>query len=403
MDVMHFFSRRLVITGIVAAVLAGGGYAMFWPKALPLSQRYITEAVQDGALTEAVSANGTLNPVILVSVGTQVSGVVQKIRADFNDKVKKGQVLLELDPSLTTAALAQSEASAASAKASLDLARANMKRTRALFKKQYVTQQDVDTAEQALKAAEAQLALSTAQVQRDRINLGYTVIRSPVSGVVVSREVDVGQTVAASFQTPTLFKIAQSLTSMQIDSSFAEADIGGIRVGQEASFTVDAYPGREFEGKVRQVRLNPTTQQNVVTYNVVIDVNNDEGILLPGMTAYVSVITARLKKVLKVPNAALRFRPAAEAVIESGLPEAPTGTETGSEVGKKPQNKQPGLRGTVYLLGQKGLRPVRLRIGASDNTTTEVLSGPIKAGDRVVVDVATPGEAAKRQARVRIR
>jgi len=266
-----------------------------------------------------------------------------------------------------------------------------MKRTTALFKKEYVTAQDVDTATQALKAAEAQLALAKAQLQRDRINLAYTVIRSPVSGVVVSREVDVGQTVAASFQTPTLFKIAQSLTSMQIDSSFAEADIGAIRVGQEATFTVDAYPGRDFNGKVRQVRLNPTTQQNVVTYNVVIDVNNDERILLPGMTAYVSVVTARLQSVLKVSNAALRFRPATDAVIER----SPADAEQSS--------KQSGLRGTVYMTGKKGLRPVRLQLGASDNNTTEVLGGAIKAGDLVVVDIADAGGTAKRSPSLRIR
>lgn len=389
MSVMHFFSRKLVIGGIAAIALAVGTYSIFWPKELPLAQRYTTTAVQDGGLVETVSANGTLNPVTLVNVGTQVSGVVQKIHADFNDKVKEGQVLLELDQSLTKAALAQSEANAASARASLDLARANMKRSRALFEKEYVTAQDVDTATQALKAAEAQLALVMAQVKRDRINLSYTVIRSPVSGVVVSREVDVGQTVAASFQTPTLFKIAQSLTSMQIDSSFAEADIGGIRAGQQATFTVDAFPGREFKGTVRQLRLNPTTQQNVVTYNVVIDVNNDDGVLLPGMTAYVSVITARLKQVLKVPNAALRFRPAADTVIEK-------------EHVPEPDGKSEGIRGTVYLTGDKGLRPVRLQLGASDNTDTEVLAGALKSGDRVVIDVATPADA-KRRASVRIR
>ena len=391
MDVMHFFSRKLVIGTIAAIALSAGAYTLFWPQPLPVSQRYATEPVQAGPLIEAVSANGTLNQVILVNVGTQVSGVVKSIHADFNDTVQENQILLELDPSLIRATMAQSEANEASARASLDLARANMKRTTALFKKEYVTAQDVDTATQALKAAEAQLALAKAQLQRDRINLAYTVIRSPVSGVVVSREVDVGQTVAASFQTPTLFKIAQSLTSMQIDSSFAEADIGAIRVGQEATFTVDAYPGRDFNGKVRQVRLNPTTQQNVVTYNVVIDVNNDERILLPGMTAYVSVVTARLQSVLKVSNAALRFRPATDAVIER----SPADAEQSS--------KQSGLRGTVYMTGKKGLRPVRLQLGASDNNTTEVLGGAIKAGDLVVVDIADAGGTAKRSPSLRIR
>jgi len=390
MDFTRIMSWKVALVTCVVIASAAGGYAVFWSGGGELGRQYLTAPVGEGALVQRVSANGTLNPVTLVNVGTQVSGVVRKIYADFNDKVKEGQILLELDPSLIKAQLAQSEASMASAKASLDLARANLKRTQELYDKEYVSRQDLDTAVQAEKSASAQLAQAAAQVKRDRVNLGYTVIRSPVAGVVVSREVDVGQTVAASFQTPTLFRIAQDLTLMQIDSSFAEADIGGIRVGQEASFTVDAYPGREFAGTVRQVRLNPTTQQNVVTYNVVIDVNNDEGVLLPGMTAYVSVVTARLKRVLKVPNAALRFRPATDAVIEKG-PVA------------EPEAKEGSLRGTVYMLGEKGLKPVRLRLGASDNDTTEVLAGALKAGDHVVVDVATPGSGnSTRSPRVRI-
>lgn len=390
MKSIPFLSRKLAIFTAIVMAAAAAGYALFWPRQLPLAERYLTETVELGALVQTVSANGTLNPVTLVSVGTQVSGVVQKIHADFNDKVAQGQVLLELDPSLIKAQLAQSEAAVAQAQAELDLARANMNRARALFEKQYVSRQDLDTTTQALKSAEARLAQAQAQAGRDRINLGYTVIRSPVSGVVVSREVDVGQTVAASFQTPTLFKIAQSLTGMQIDSSFAEADIGAIRVGQEASFTVDAFPGREFRGAVRQVRLNPTTQQNVVTYNVVIDVDNDEGILLPGMTAYVSVVTARLEHVLRVPNGALRFRPAADAVIEK------------KSAGPEPEAREGGLHGTAYTLGSTGLRPVRLLLGASDNDATQVVAGELREGDRVVVDAAGPSQASKRQPSVRI-
>jgi len=387
---MPYLRWKPVIYIALAIATAGFSYLMFWPRPLPPTQQYITAAVEQGMLIQTVSANGALNPVVLVNVGTQVSGVVKKIYADFNDKVEQGQVLLELDPSLTRSQLAQSEASLASARASLDLARANMKRSKALFSKEYVSRQEFDTAMQSLKSAEAQLALAMAQADRDRINLNYTVIRSPVAGVVVSREVDVGQTVAASFQTPTLFKIAQDLTLMQIDSSFAEADIGSIRAGQASTFTVDAFPGREFVGTVRQLRLNPTTQQNVVTYNVVIDVKNGDGVLLPGMTAYVSVITARLKQVVKVPNAALRFRPSADAVIEK-------------EHAIEAEAKTDAMRGTVYLLGKKGLQPVRLLLGASDNNSTEVLSGPLKNGDQVVVDVTASGDSGKRRASVRIR
>jgi len=386
----QLFSRKAVIGAAIALAVAASVYALFRPGALTPAQRYITAVVEKGALVQAVSANGTLNPVTMVNVGTQISGVVKKIYADFNDKVKQGQILLELDPSLARAQLAQSRATQAQAQASLDLARANLKRTEALFKKEYVSRQDLDTAIQALKSAEAQLSQARAQADRDRINLDYTVIRSPVAGVVVSREVDVGQTVAASFQTPTLFQIAQDLTRMQIDSSFAEADIGVIRVGQEAIFNVDAFPGREFKGTVRQLRLNPTTQQNVVTYNVVIDVNNDDATLLPGMTAYVSVITARLTQVIRVPNAALRFRPASDAVIESA--EAPASASAAK-----------GLRGTVYMLGEKGLRPVRLLLGASDNSATEMVAGALKAGDRVVTDVSgQAGPGNKRQPGMRI-
>ncbi|PJA33228.1 MAG: efflux RND transporter periplasmic adaptor subunit [Zetaproteobacteria bacterium CG_4_9_14_3_um_filter_53_7] len=391
MHSISFFSRKPVVITMITLAVAAGAYALFWPKTVPQIERYVTAPVESGTLIQAVSANGTLNPVTLVNVGTQVSGVVKKIYADFNDKVEEGKVLLELDPSLTRAQVAQSEASIAQAAASLDLARANMKRTRALYQKEYVSRQEYDAAVQALKSAEAQLTLSRAQAERDRINLNYTVIRSPVAGVIVSREVDVGQTVAASFQTPTLFKIAQDLTRMQIDSSFAEADIGAIRAGQPATFTVDAFPEREFAGTVRQLRLNPTTQQNVVTYNVVIDVKNDDFMLLPGMTAYVSVITAHREHVLKVPNAALRLRPAADVVI-------------GSDEAVEPEAGQEGMRGTVYLPTEQGLRPVRLLLGASDSATSEVLAGALKAGDRVVIEIAGSAEAGnKRQPGVRIR
>ena len=205
--------------------------------------------MEKGDISQTVSANGTINPVTLVSVGTQVSGTVKKLYVDFNSKVQKGQILLELDDALLAAQLKQSEANVQNAEASLDLATANEKRTRNLFALEYVAQQDLDTAIQAKKSAEAQLLLARAQLEKDRANLAYSVIRSPVSGVVVDREVDVGQTVAASLQTPTLFKIAQDLSKMQIDSNFAEADIGSIRVGQTVRFTVDAFADRRFRGR----------------------------------------------------------------------------------------------------------------------------------------------------------
>jgi len=371
----------------LAAVSSLGGW-YFWPKSPPLNQQFESEVAAQHDLIQTVSANGTINPVVLVSVGTQVSGVVRHIYADFNDQVEQDQILLELDPSLLNAKVSQSAASLASARASIALARANEKRTRQLYKQSFMTRQELDTAVQALQAAKAQLAVASAQIESDRINLAYTVIRSPVSGVVVSREVDVGQTVAASFQTPTLFKIAQDLTRMQIDSSFAEADIGLIRVGQQAEFTVDAFPGSQFHGVVRQVRLNPTTQSNVVTYNVVIDVNNADGRLLPGMTAYVNVTTAELKQTLCVSNSALRFRPGKEAKMQPG--------------DKRPHPKGDGMRGTVYLLGSDGLIAVPLLLGASDGMLTQVLGGELKVGDAVVFDTRS-GSKGGRAPSIRIR
>lgn len=354
------------------AVLAAAAY-FFWHKGQePAAGRYKIERLAYGDITQTVSANGTLNPVVLVSVGTQVSGTVKKLFADYNDHVMRGQVLMELDDSLFQAQVRQSEANVSSAEASLSLASANAVRTSDLFAQEYVSKQDLDQAEQAEKAAQAQVELSKAQLQKDRTNLSYTIIRSPVSGVVVDRQIDVGQTVAASFQTPTLFKIAQDLRQMQIDSSFAEADVGGIRKAQTAHFTVDAFPARSFQGLVKQVRLNPTTEQNVVTYDVVVSVNNPEQILLPGMTAYVNITTAERHNVLLVPNAALRFKP-------KGSPNKDGSRNESSE-------RQEGNRGTVYVLSGKQLKAVNLYTGITDNRFTEVLSGPLKAGDEVVVE-----------------
>lgn len=373
--------KTLIITTLLGAVIAG---VWLFPKSDSDSPRYTTEAVERGKLTQTVSANGTLNPVTLVSVGSQVSGIVRRIHADFNDHVTADQVLLELDPALVQAQAQQSAASVASARASLDLAQANEVRMRGLYAQEYASKQELETAVQVLKAAKAQLSLTEAQAARDRTNLGYTQIRSPVSGVVVSRQIDVGQTVAASFQAPVLFQIAKDLSKMQINSSFAEADIGNIRAGQAASFTVDAFTGRQFAGTVRQVRLNPTTLQNVVTYNVVIDVENPDSLLLPGMTAYVGVITAEKSEVLKVPNAALRFRP-----------EGAERTNRKSSTAKKGLPVQLGtLRGSVYVLDAGKLKQIPLLVGVSDGKFSEVVQGELKMGDAVVVEDTRPEKPA---------
>ena len=376
--------RRIAIGVLLAAAAGGGLWWGFAPKTLSVAERYTTATVKRGPITQTVSANGTLNPVVLVSVGSQVSGIVQNIYADFNDKVKAGQILLRLNPALNRAQLEQSQANLASARSSLKLAKANEQRNRDLYAKQYVTRQDLDTSIQAMQAAQAQVALAKAQVARDQTNLNYTVIRSPVSGVVVSRDVDVGQTVAASFQTPTLFKIAQDLSKMQIDSSYAEADVGNIRIGQPAEFRVDAYPNRVFHGVVHQVRLNPTTQQNVVTYDVVVSVDNPDKVLLPGMTAYVNITVAKRKDVLLVPNAALRFHPS-DATRKSGVVHSD----------KEATDSGGGISGVVYVLKGDQLLAEHISIGISDNRMSEVVGGNLKAGDKVVTGDSQAAVAAR--------
>ena len=262
---------------LVAITLVGAGLYVFLSQSgQSPEQRYRLQTVEQGDITQTVSANGTLNPVVLVSVGTQVSGTVTKLYVDFNDKVEVNQPLLELDRSLLAAQARQSAANIGNVEAALELARANETRIKALFDEEYVSRQELDQAIQARKSAQAQLNQAKAAAEKDQVNLNYTTIRSPVSGIVVDRVVDLGQTVAASLQTPTLIKIAQDLSEMRIDSSFAEADIGKIKEGQKVRFTVDAFPNRTFTGEVQQIRLNPTTTQNVVTYNVRVSLQNPD-------------------------------------------------------------------------------------------------------------------------------
>jgi HlyD family secretion protein len=368
-----FSGRSLLLLMIAAAV---GGY-VYYQRSHPSTKDsgYRTEVVDTGDLVQTVAANGTLNPVTLVSVGTQVSGTVRKLHTDFNQQVKQGQVLLELDDAIYAAQVRQSEANVRNIQASLDLARANEARMQGLFAQEYVSRLEYDQAVQARKSAAAQVDQGRAQLARDRANLNYTVIRSPVSGVVVARQVDVGQTVAASFQTPELFKIAQDLSKMQIHSNFAEADVGSIKVGMAANFSVDAFPNRKFKANVHEVRLNPTVQQNVVTYDVVLDVANPEQILLPGMTAYVSIVLNEKSNVLRVTNTALRYRPPQEEAKKTV---------------KTDRKKGEGANRKLYVLraGQPVAIPVQL--GITDNRYTEIVSGEIKAGDQVVVGNATP-------------
>ena len=386
-------------TLLLALVLAGagGGYGWYRQQATQSpEQRYRMQDIEKGDIVQTVSANGTLNPVVLVNVGTQVSGTVTRLFVDFNDKVEKGQALLELDQSLLAAQSRQSMANVNNVTATLELARANEARVKALFAQEYVSRQELDQATQARKSAEAQLAQSKAAADKDKVNLNYTIIRSPVSGVVIDRIVDLGQTVAASLQTPTLIKIAQDLSEMRIDSSFAEADIGRIREGQTVRFTVDAFPNRNFTGKVQQIRLNPTTTQNVVTYNVRVSLENPDHTLLPGMTAYVNIAVDRREGCLMVPNAALRFKPADSGEKSADKPASPATSEaprTGEGKGKG--RKRDTSSGTVYVLDGNTLKPVSLRIGITDNRNTEVVEGELKPGDRVAIGDKTPVAASK--------
>lgn len=372
---LHKFTILLVLI----AVGFGGYKAWEIYTKPPLEAKYKFHTLDHGDITQSVAANGTLNPLVLVTVGTQVSGKVIKLYVDFNDRVKEGQILAELDPALLDAQVAQSAANVKSAEASLELALANEKRSRELFSKEYISKQELDSSVQALKAARAALDLARAQSQKDRTNQGYTIIRSPVSGVVVDRQIDVGQTVAASLQAPILFKIAQDLREMQIDSNFAEADIGRIKVGQNVTFAVDAFPNASFNGVVKQVRLNATTVSNVVTYDVVVTLKNPDEILAPGMTAYVNVIIAEKKNVLVVPNAALRYKP-----TETAPKEVADAQKQGGMKARK-EKKEPNS-GVLYVFENGAPKAIKVTTGISDNRFTEIITESLKAGDKIILE-----------------
>ncbi|MBF0309662.1 MAG: efflux RND transporter periplasmic adaptor subunit [Magnetococcales bacterium] len=367
------------------------GLGLFLSRHAPLSEtegRYQTAVVKRGDLIQTVTANGVINPVGLVNVGTQVSGTVKRLHVDFNSRVKEGDLLLELDDALLAAQVRQSAASLENARSSLELALANEKRQKALFEQEFISRQEMDQALQARKSAAAQVALAKAQHEKDRVNHAYTAIRAPVDGVVVDRVVDVGQTVAASFQTPTLFKIARDLSHMQINASFAEADIGQIREGLPARFSVDAFPNRSFEGQVRQVRLNATMVQNVVTYDVVIGVDNPDLSLLPGMTAMVNLVVAKRPDVLLLPNTALRYRPK-EA-------ESKPATES------RPRKRE-GPLSPVHLLEQGKPKRVECRLGLTDNRFTELLSGEVSEGAVIITgENRDEGDAARGKPHMRL-
>lgn len=349
---------------------------------------YQTAPVTRGPLTQLVTATGTLNPVVNVQVGSQVSGNIQKLFADFNSKVKAGDVVAQIDPVLFQATVTQAEGDLANAQAALELAKVTSSRTQELVAKQNSAKADLDAAMASLHQAEANIKIKQGALDKARADLEHCTIKSPVDGEVISRNVDVGQTVAASLQAPVIFTIANDLTKMQIDSNVAEADVGAVTVDQTVDFTVDAFPFRTFHGKVVQVRNAPITVQNVVTYDTVIGVSNDDLKLKPGMTANVSIIIEHRDDALQIKNAAFRYRPA----DSSPTPNPPSSGKPGPRgAGRdRPRNER-----TIYVLSGGNPKPVQIKIGISDGIVTEVTEG-LKEGDPVVtaaVSTASPGQS----------
>lgn len=361
------------------------------------AQNYQVATVTRGAITQAVTATGTLNPVVNVQVGSQVSGNVSKLFADFNSQVKAGQVVAQIDPALFQATVTQAEGDVASTQAALELAKLNAGRTEDLFAKKTSSKADLDQAVASLHQAEANVKIKQGALDKAKADLEHCTITSPIDGIVISRNVDVGQTVAASLQAPVIFQIANDLTKMQIDANVAEADVGVLDVGQNVDFTVDAFPTRTFHGKVVQVRNAPITVQNVVTYDTVIGVNNPDLKLKPGMTANVSIIVAQKDNVLQIKNAALRYRPAEAAAGNVASPRAASSGSTArsSSGPRRGMGRESGSsERTVYILSGGRPLPAQIKTGISDGIVTEVIEG-LKEGDRIVTgELASKSSAA---------
>jgi HlyD family secretion protein len=374
----------IALTGILAGCKGGGSKA----------EQYRTEKITRGTVTMSVTATGTVSAVTTVQVGSQVSGVIAQLYADFNSTVKKGQLLAELDPTPFQAQVEQRRADVTRAQVQTDDARIKYDRQRRLMEGGLTSQADVDAAESQWKAARAQVQQAEAALSQVNTNLRYTKIISPIDGIVVDRQYDVGQTVAASFQAPTLFQIAQDLTKMQVQADVDQSDIGRVKVGQIARFNVDAYPEEEFRGRISQIRYNALVNQNVVTYPVILEVDNPEGRLRPKMTANVTIDVASVQNVLRVPNAALRFKPPTEGGGDAMQKAARTGQGgPGGAASQLPGGRRRGgsAKGqTVYTLSaEKKPSPAEVRTGISDGRFTQVVSGNVKEGDSVIVGVAT--------------
>lgn len=418
--------KKVVPWIVTVLVLAGIGYGVVrWQKGHAAPEvEWKTAPVDKRRVVARVTASGQLQATVTVQIGAQVSGRVQTLLADFNDTVKKGQLIAKIDPQLFAAAVEQARANHLSATASLARAVAqerdaemNLQRANALSQQQLASGAEVQTANTNLAVAKAATAVakatleqSTAALRQAQVNLSYTDIHSPIDGTIISRNVDVGQTVAASLQAPVLFTIAEDLRKMQVHTSVAEGDVGRLEKGMEASFTVDAFPGKRFKGLIAQIRNAPQTVQNVVTYDAVLDVDNDELKLRPGMTASVTIVWSQRDDVVAVPNTALRFRlppelaasaapsggppgasASAPAALASGAPgRGPRGAGAGGghRAGDTPESR------TIYVLRGGSPVPVTITTGLSDGTITEVVKGEVAAGDAVVTDVTIAGKPA---------
>lgn len=367
---IRFIKRHKLIALTACALVLGCSCYGFFGKSKALSMKdFEMVAVSRGDIVEEVTASGKIQPINKVSVGTQISGIVEQVLVDYNDEVKEGQLLARLDTALLTESKNDAAARLTLANAKKKIADLNYARYEKLYKDKLIAMATLEEAEIALAQAEAEVLTATADVNKAERNYGYAQILSPVSGTVISKEVEQGQTVAASYQTPTLFQIAEDLSKMQIEASIAEADIGSIKSDMPVTFTVDAYPNDVFKGTVKQIRLSPTEESNVVMYTVVIDVDNSSRKLLPGMTAFVNIVVYSAENVLRIPSSALQFKPNArlkDSVERQDLKLSP-------------------MQGVVYQFKDKKLVPVVFEKGISNASFTEIVSG-LNEGDSIITE-----------------
>ncbi|MBR4267853.1 MAG: efflux RND transporter periplasmic adaptor subunit [Bacteroidales bacterium] len=379
---------KIVLIAVGALAVTGITCAM-WPAKKELV--FSTSVIKTDTVENNVTATGTLEPVDEVEVGTQVSGIVEKLYVDYNSHVKKGQLLAELDKSTLNERLAQAASSLTSAESAMKRAQQNYDRTKQLYEGKAATQVDMEDAENSLIQAKSTYANAQTSLREAKVNLGYAEIYSPIDGIILSKDIEEGQTVASSFNTPTLFVIAKDLKNMQVEANVDEADIGQVKVGQACTFTVDAYNGEVFNGKVSSIRLQPTTTNNVVTYTVVILAENPDEKLYPGMTASISIVTKH-EVALCVPLQALQFTPTEDIFKALGKPEKPSDGEPQPPHGEgapMPQDEGEPQQGSVaWIKNGKMLRPCHLQVGMNDGVNAIIKQGDVQAGDTIVLSAA---------------